>query len=53
MYCVSGQFSIVDSRICSSVNGVRRHAFGLSEPLRYALAATFASVFWVMSCSCM
>jgi hypothetical protein len=52
MYCVSGWLIIGDARICSSVNGSRRHAFGFFAPLRNALAATRASVAAEMPCSC-
>ena len=53
MYWVSGYESISESRTSSSLSGLRRQAIGLSEPLRNALAATLASVAWVMPYSCM
>ena len=46
MYCVSGYDSISDSATSSSLSGLRRHAIGLSAPLRNALAPTLASVGW-------
>ncbi len=55
MYWVSGSLTILDARISASDSGVRRHAFGLSDPLRNALAATRARVAWqaaaVMLCN--
>jgi hypothetical protein len=53
MNWVSGSASTGASRIWSSDSGVRRHAFSFFEPLRKALAATFASVSREMPCSCM
>ena len=53
MYCVSGWLIMVDEAISSSDSGVRRQAFGLSEPLRNALAATLANVDGLIPCSCM
>ena len=54
MYCVSGYDEHrPTSRISSSDIGLRRHAIGLSAPLRNAFAATLASVDWVMPYSCM
>ncbi len=52
MYWVSGWLSRRDSRICSSLIGCWRQAFGLSDPLRKALAATLVSVSSEMSWSC-
>ena len=44
MYLVSGWLIIGAAAICCSVSSCRRHALGLRAPLRYALAATLASV---------
>ena len=51
MYFVSGGLTIGDSTISSTLSGVRRHAFGLAAPLRYALAAIAARTSGSMSCS--
>ena len=53
MYCVSGWLTILDPSTSSSDSGLRRHAFGLSEPLANAFAATLASVDALMPCSAM
>src|SRR5436305_14251299 len=53
MYWVSGWLTIREPRISSSDSGCRRQAFGFEEPLRNALAATFASVEALIPCSLM
>ena len=53
MNWVSGWLTIFDARISFAVSGLRRHAFGLSAPLRNALAATSARVAELMPCSLM
>ena len=51
MNWVSGSAIMREPAICSSDSGVRRQAFGLSEPLRNALAAIVDSTPGSMSWS--
>src|SRR3954466_14208416 len=48
MYCVGGCDSMGELRFSPSDSGLRRHAIGFTAPLRKALAATLASVGWVI-----